>query len=158
LRADGWQVALLKAPTIDQAYLEQIHGTLPFPIPVVEGDAYNMIAAANAGVIASGTATLEAALLGCPHVILYRFSLLTYLLAKLVIGHRMVGLPNVVLGRPFFPELLQRDVTAGNIVRAVRKMAGNREGCLQAVQDLRKAMGESGASQRAAEELARLMP
>jgi lipid-A-disaccharide synthase len=157
LRADGWQVALLKAPTIDQAYLEQIHGAFPFPVPVVEGDAYNMIAAADAGVIASGTATLEAALLGCPHVILYRFSFLTYLLAKLVIGRRMVGLPNVVLGRSFFPELLQRDVTAGNIVRAVRDMAGNREGCLQAVQDLRKAMGDSGASERAAEELARLM-
>ena len=157
LRADGWQVALLKAPTIDQAYLEQIHGALPFPVPVVEGDAYNVIAAADAAVIASGTATLEAALLGCPHVILYRFSFLTYVLIKLVIGRRTMGLPNVILGRSFFPELLQRDVTAGNIVRAVREMAGDREGCLQAVQDLRRAMGESGASVRAAEELAMLM-
>ena len=158
LRADGWQVALLKAPTIDQAYLEQIHGALPFPVPVVEGDAYNMIAAADAGVIASGTATLEAALLGCPHVILYRFSFITYLLAKLVIGRRTLGLPNVILGRSFFPELLQREVTAANIVRAVLKMAANRDGCLQAVQDLRQAMGGSGASERAAKELARLMP
>ncbi|MCX5938417.1 MAG: lipid-A-disaccharide synthase [Cyanobium sp. LacPavin_0920_WC12_MAG_62_9] len=157
LRADGWQVALLKAPTIDQAYLEQIHGARPFPVPVVEGDAYNVIAAADAGVIASGTATLEAALLGCPHVILYRFSFLTYLLIKLVIGRRIMGLPNVILGRSFFPELLQREVTAGNIVRGVREMAGNRQGCLQAVQDLRQAMGDSGASERAAEELARLM-
>jgi len=48
-------------------------------------------------------------------------------------------------------------VTAGNIVRGVREMAGNRQGCLQAVQDLRQAMGDSGASERAAEELARLM-
>ena len=158
LRADGWQVALLKAPTIDQAYLEQIYGALPFPVPVVEGDAYNMIAAADAGVIASGTATLEAALLGCPHVILYRFSFITYLLAKLVIGRRTLGLPNVILGRSFFPELLQREVTAANIVRAVLKMAANRDGCLQAVQDLRQAMGGSGASERAAKELARLMP
>jgi len=157
LKADGWQVALLKAPTIDQAYLEQIHGASPFPVPVVEGDGYNMIAAADAGVIASGTATLEAALLGCPHVILYRFSLVTYLLAKLVIGRRILGLPNVVLGRSFFPELLQRDVTPENIVRAVFAMADNRKDCLQAVQDLRQAMGGSGASERAAEELAKLM-
>jgi lipid-A-disaccharide synthase len=90
-------------------------------------------------------------------VILYRFSFLTYVLAKLVVGRRILGLPNVILGRSFFPELLQRDVTAGNIVRAVREMTGNREGCLQAVQDLRQAMGESGASKRAAEELARLI-
>jgi lipid A disaccharide synthetase len=68
-----------------------------------------------------------------------------------------MGLPNVILGRSFFPELLQREVTAGNIVRGVREMAANRQGCLQAVQDLRRAMGDSGASERAAEELARLM-
>jgi hypothetical protein len=61
LKADGWQVALLKAPTIDQSYLERVHGAGPFPVPVLEGDAYNLIAAADAGVIASGTATLEAA-------------------------------------------------------------------------------------------------
>ena len=68
-----------------------------------------------------------------------------------------MGLPNVILGRSFFPELLQRDVIAYNIVRGVREMAGNRQGCLQAVQNLRQAMGDSGASERAAEELARLM-
>jgi len=157
LKADGWQVALLKAPTIDQAYLEQVHGAAPFPVPVLEGDAYNLIAAADAGVIASGTATLEAALLGCPQVIVYRFSLLTYWLAKLVIGPRILGLPNVILGRQFFPELIQRQVTPGRIVAAVRQMADNRQACLDAVNDLRQAMGAPGGSERAADELASLL-
>lgn len=157
LKADGWQVALLKAPTIDQTYLERIYGAAPFPVPVVQGDAYNLIAAADAGVIASGTATLEAALLGCPQVILYRFSLVTYWLAKLVIGPRILGLPNVILGRKFFPELIQRQVTPGRITAAVRQMADNRQACLDAVKDLRQAMGAPGGSQRAAEELAKLL-
>ena len=157
LKADGWQVALLKAPTIDQAYLERVHGAGPFPVPVLEGDAYNLIAAADAGVIASGTATLEAALLGCPQVIVYRFSLLTYWLAKLVIGPRILGLPNVILGRQFFPELIQRQVTPGRIVAAVRQMADNRQACLDAVNDLRQAMGAPGGSERAADELAKLL-
>ena len=157
LKADGWQVALLKAPTIDQAYLEHVHGSVPFPVVVLEGDAYNLIAAADAGVIASGTATLEAALLGCPQVIVYRFSLLTYWLAKLVIGPRILGLPNVILGRQFFPELIQRQVTPARIVAAVRQMADNRQACLDAVNDLRQAMGAPGGSQRAAEELAKLL-
>jgi len=157
LKADGWQVALLKAPTIDQAYLERVHGAAPLPVPVLEGDAYNLIAAADAGVIASGTATLEAALLGCPQVIVYRFSLLTYWLAKLVIGPRILGLPNVILGRQFFPELIQRQVTPARIVAAVRQMADNRQACLDAVNDLRQAMGAPGGSERAADELAKLL-
>ncbi|MCP9775806.1 lipid-A-disaccharide synthase [Cyanobium sp. HWJ4-Hawea] len=157
LKADGWQVALLKAPTISESFLKRSHGKGPFPVPVVEGDAYNLLAAADAGVIASGTATLEAALLGCPHVILYRFSLITYLLGKLFIRHRTMGLPNVILGRPFFPELLQRRVTPANIVRAVAQMAANRQACGQAVDQLRSAMGQPGASDRAAHELAKLI-
>lgn len=157
LKADGWQVALLKAPTIDQSYLEQIQGGIPLPVPVLGGDAYNLIAAADAGVIASGTATLEVALLGCPQVILYRFSLLTYWLAKLVIGPSTFGLPNVILGHKFFPELIQRQVTPARIVAAVRKMAANRQACLDAVKELRQAMGNPGASERAAEELAKLL-
>ena len=157
LKCDGWQVVLLKASTIDRSYLEEVIGDQPLPVPLIEGDAYNLLHAADAGVIASGTATLEAALLGCPHVILYRFSLLTYLIAKLVIGRRILGLPNVILGRQLFPELLQRDVTAANIVRSVQRIRDDRVLFDQAVKELQAAMGPPGASRRAAEELVDLM-
>ena len=157
LKRDGWQVVLLKASTIDRSYLEQVSGDRALPVALIDADAYNLLHAADAGVIASGTATLEAALLGCPHVILYRFSLLTYLIAKLVIGRRILGLPNVILGRQLFPELLQRDVTAANIVRCVRRIAEDRAGFDQAVAELQAAMGPPGASSRAAAELVELM-
>ncbi|WP_094559116.1 lipid-A-disaccharide synthase [Synechococcus sp. 8F6] len=157
LKRDGWQVVLLKASTIDRSYLEQVSGNRALPVPLIEADAYNLLHAADAGVIASGTATLEAALLGCPHVILYRFSLLTYLIAKLVIGRRILGLPNVILGRQLFPELIQRDVTAANIVRSVQRIRDDRVLFEQAVKELQAAMGSPGASRRAAAELVDLM-
>jgi lipid-A-disaccharide synthase len=157
LKSDGWQVVLLKAPTIDRSYLEEVMEGRPLPVSLIDGDAYNLLHAADAGVIASGTATLEAALLGCPHVILYRFSRLTYLIAKLVIGRRIIGLPNVILGRPLFPELIQRDVTAANIVRSVRRIVADRGAFKQAVAELQATMGPPGASRRAAQELVGLM-
>jgi lipid-A-disaccharide synthase len=157
LKCDGWQVVLLKASTIDRSYFELVSGDRALPIPLIEGDAYNLLHAADAGVIASGTATLEAALLGCPHVILYRFSRLTYLIAKLVIGRRIIGLPNVILGRPLFPELIQRDMTPANIVRSVRRIRDDQGLFDQAVSELQAAMGPPGASRRAADELVDLM-
>ena len=150
-------MVLLKAPTIDRSYLEEVIGGRALPVALIDGDAYNLLHAADAGVIASGTATLEAALLGCPHVILYRFSRLTYLIAKLVIGRRIIGLPNVILGRPLFPELIQRDVTAANIVRSVRRIVADRGAFDQAVTELQATMGPPGASRRAAQELVGLM-
>jgi len=157
LKRDGWQVVLLKASTIDRSDLEQASGNRALPVALIEADAYNLLHAADVGVIASGTATLEAALLGCPHVILYRFSFFTYLIAKLVIGRRILGLPNVILGRQLFPELLQRDVTAANIVRSVQRIRDDRTLFDQAVKELRAAMGSPGASRRAAAELVDLM-
>jgi lipid-A-disaccharide synthase len=157
LKSDGWQVVLLKAPTIDRSYLEEVMGGRPLTVALVDGDAYNLLHAADAGVIASGTATLEAALLGCPHVILYRFSSLTYLIARLVIGRRIIGLPNVILGRSLFPELIQRDVTAVNIVRSVRRIVADRGAFDQSVAELQATMGPPGASRRAAEELVELI-
>ena len=157
LKSDGWQVVLLRAPTIDRSYLEEVSGGLALPVPLIDGDAYNLLHAADAGVIASGTATLEAALLGCPHVILYRFSRLTYLIAKLVIGRRIIGLPNVILGRPLFPELIQRDVTAAKITRSVRMISADRALFDQAVTELQATMGPPGASRRAAEQLVEMI-
>jgi lipid-A-disaccharide synthase len=157
LKLDGWQVVLLKAPTIDRSYLEQANGGEALPVSLVDGDAHNLLHAADAGVIASGTATLEAALLGCPHVILYRFSWLTYLIARLVIGQRSMGLPNVILGRQLFPELVQRHVTADKIVRSLRSLDANRELFNQSVQELQATMGPPGASRRAADELVGLL-
>jgi lipid-A-disaccharide synthase len=82
------------------------------------GHATDALRAADVGVVASGTATLEAALARCPHVIYYRVSAVT---AK-VIGRRLllpwVGLPNVLAGKFVVPELLQEEATVENLTQA----------------------------------------
>ena len=156
LRSEGWQVALLQAPTLTREDLNRM-ARGPLDVPVIAGDTYNLLAAADGGLVASGTATLEAAMLGCPPVIVYGFSRLTYLLAKLVVGRRTMGLPNVVLQRPVFPELLQREVTAANLVEAVHDLARRREETGLWMDDLRSRMGPPGASERAAQLLLELI-
>jgi lipid-A-disaccharide synthase len=157
LRRDGWQVALLQAPTLSRAWMESMAGSAGLDLPVIAGDRYNLLAAADAVLASSGTATLEAALLGCPPVIVYRFNWLTYWLARLVIGRRTMGLPNVVLGRPVFPELLQDEVRAEALVRAVQANQRQRPELEAAITELRSRMGAPGASLRAAEDLLKLL-
>jgi lipid-A-disaccharide synthase len=158
LQAEGWQAVLLRADTVDEAFLLRAAGRSSLPLPVVAGDAYNLLAAADAGLVSSGTATLEAALLGCPPVIVYRFSWLTYWLARLVIGRRIMGLPNVILGEAVFPELVQHDLQAEALVRQVRRLQVQRAELEPALEQLRSRMGRPGASERAAQELLQLLP
>jgi lipid-A-disaccharide synthase len=158
LQAEGWQAVLLRAATVDEAFLHRAAGRSSLPLPVVAGDAYNLLAAADVGLVSSGTATLEAALLGCPPVIVYRFSRLTYWLARLVIGQRSMGLPNVILGEAVFPELVQHHLQAEALVRQVRRLQAERAELEPALEQLRSRMGRPGASERAAQELLQLLP
>lgn len=157
LRAQGWQVVLLRASTIDPTLLERVAGG-PLAIPCIADDTVNLLHAADGALVSSGTATLQAALLGCPHVIVYRFNWLTYLLARLVTRHRVLGLPNVILGRLVFPELVQEHVNAAELVAALQELLADRPGVEAAIAELRGSMGPAGASGRAADALLELLP
>ena len=88
------------------------------PITLLYGHAEDALRAADVGIVASGTATLEAALARCPHVIFYRVSALT----GRIVGRRLllpyVGLPNVLAGGFVVPEFLQDDATPENLAQA----------------------------------------
>ncbi|MCP9927404.1 lipid-A-disaccharide synthase [Cyanobium sp. CH-040] len=158
LRRRGWQVVLLRASTIDPAVLEREAGGGSLPLFCIADDTVNLLHAADAGLVCSGTATLQAALLGCPHVIVYRFNWLTLLLARLVTRHRVLGLPNVILGRQEFPELLQERVTPAALVAALEGLLADRPRVEGAIAELRRRMGPPGASARAADALLELLP
>jgi lipid-A-disaccharide synthase len=87
------------------------------PLTVLYGHADQALRAADVGIVASGTATLEAALSRCPHLIFYRVSPLTARIVARKLLLPYVGLPNVIAGRFVVPELLQDDATAGNLSR-----------------------------------------
>jgi lipid-A-disaccharide synthase len=81
-------------------------------VAVSDGPLARSLSGARAALVASGTATLECAVMGVPPVIVYRTDPVTYAVAKRLVRAPHVGLPNLVLGRPAFPELLQHDVRA----------------------------------------------
>jgi lipid-A-disaccharide synthase len=100
--------------------------------------------------VASGTATLEVALLGKPMVIVYRVSRTTYALGRLLVRVPHIGMPNLILGERVVPEYLQGDVHPRVLVPAVQQVYEEREAIGRAWQRLRERLGEPGAAQRAA--------
>jgi lipid-A-disaccharide synthase len=112
------------APTLLSADLESaVDADELTGVRIIKGDTYSIIAASALALVTSGTATLETALLGCPMVIVYRVSALTYILGKLLVrGVNYFGMPNILAGRQLVPELLQRQVNATNLVRAAEPM------------------------------------
>jgi lipid-A-disaccharide synthase len=88
------------------------------PLTILYGHADQALRAADVGLVASGTATLEAALARCPHLIFYRVNALTARLVARKLLLPYVGLPNVLAGRFVVPEFLQRAATASNLSRA----------------------------------------
>jgi lipid-A-disaccharide synthase len=94
------------------------HGREALPVTLLYGHAGEALQAADVGIVASGTATLEAALARCPHIIFYRVSRLTAWIVARKLLLPYVGLPNVLAGRFVVPELLQDDATAGNLAQA----------------------------------------
>jgi lipid-A-disaccharide synthase len=151
LGADGWQCVVALAHTLRREDLARaLGGELPL-CPIAEDDTYNVVHAADAVLVASGTATLETALLGRPMVIMYRVSRLTYALARMLVrGVDYIGMPNIILGRGVFPEVIQA-VTADNLVAALRDVTARRAEVETVLFELRRRLGAPGAAVRAAE-------
>jgi lipid-A-disaccharide synthase len=93
-------------------------GLEALPLILLYGHATDALRAADVGIVASGTATLEAALARCPHVIFYRLSAVSAHIVRRRILVPWVGLPNILAGKHVVPELLQEDATAENLAQA----------------------------------------
>lgn len=160
------QLVLPVATSIDRAWLERIVEQYPVACTVTTGGVYNLLAAADAAVIASGTATLEAALLQTPTVIVYQMSKLSFFIYKRLESpeHRgkpiMFGLPNLILDRKVLPELIFEELNAVNIMKHLEDYLGNPNHLAQVKQDLAevKALcGPPGVMARAAGLIAELL-
>ena len=92
-----------------------------FTVRLVD-DARAALLHARASVVASGTATVEAALIGNPFVVVYRVSPITYAIAKRVVTVPHVAMANLIAGKRVVPELIQDDFTASNIVRQLQPL------------------------------------
>ena len=132
--------------------LDASNGAGP-PMQVVRGQTYAVMRAADLLLVTSGTATLEAALLGTPMVVCYRFSRLTEAWVRLLVRVPWIALPSIVLGRAVVPELYQRTFTAERVAGAALALLGSaaaREAQRQAFRELSGALGDAGVGVRAA--------
>lgn len=91
-------------------------------IPVVFDQSRELMHLAQVGLVTSGTASLEAALIGLPQIIAYRTSTLTYQLAKLLVKSQWIGLPNILLERSVVPELIQSQCTSTSLVHELLEL------------------------------------
>lgn len=119
------------------------HDATGLPIRILFGHAHDALEAADAAIVASGTATLEAALLDCPHLITYRVPRLTYWIMRQQAYLPWVGLPNILANRDLVPELLQERANPAALAEAALALlddAERRADMLAAFADIRASL------------------
>lgn len=114
------------------------------------GDARGLMRRARAGMVASGTATLEAALLRLPFVLVYRVSWLTYFAARLVVKVKHLGMPNVLAGREIVPEFIQHRARPWQIASAMSELLRDGERRAQMLRDFDEVAGKLGEGEASA--------
>jgi len=149
--------ALGLAPTVDRGLIEGlVKAALAEggpPVEVLGSRTYEVMAAADVLLISSGTATLEAALLGAPMVVCYRVSRLTEALVRMLVRVPWCSLPNLIAGRAVVPEILQDDLTGQRLAsEALRLLEDPVAATAQraAFKEVRARLGEPGVGRRAA--------
>lgn len=123
------------------------------PVEVVEGLTHEVMAASDALLIASGTATLEAALLGTPMVVCYRVSRLSEAVVRLLARSTWISLPNIVAGRGAVPEILQDKVTGARLASEAEHLLVDSVAATAqraAFKEVRSRLGQPGVGARAA--------
>ncbi len=148
------QFILVRANTVDRHYLQEMVGRTSAKVSISDGDAYNVLEACDLAWTASGTATLETALMLRPMIIVYRMSWLTYALARLLVRVKYIGMVNIVAGEAVVPELIQTEVTAERILtesQAILQGGGVRKRLVEKLAEVREKLGSPGAAGRVAE-------
>jgi lipid-A-disaccharide synthase len=153
-RAPRARFALALAPAIPPGPVERLVASQGLPAAVLPGEAYRVMVAADLLLVASGTATLEAACYGTPMVVLYRLSAASHAIARLLVrGVSHIALPNIVAGRGVVPELIQGAASAAGLAAAALALLedeGARAAQRAALLEVRARLGAAGAGLRAA--------
>ncbi|MBW8005756.1 MAG: lipid-A-disaccharide synthase, partial [candidate division NC10 bacterium] len=150
------QFLLAVAGSLPQRLVETLLQGSNSRIRLVQGQTYQVMRAADLLITASGTATLEAGLLGTPMIIVYRVSQITWWVGRLLVDVPFVGMVNLVSGTQVVPELLQRDFTPERVAKTALELLhspGGLGAIRQRLQEVRGRLGEEGASLRAAQEV-----
>jgi lipid-A-disaccharide synthase len=165
LRKHNWNLRFEVAAVSEQLAQEMkrlLHGhpadqadglEAPATIQIKVGEAAEIMQRAWAGILASGSATLEAAYFRLPFVLIYKVAWPTYLAARLVVNVKYLGMPNLLADKEVVPEFIQQRAKPNAIVKAVQPLIENanaRERMISEFDAIIPKLGETGASERAA--------
>ena len=148
------QFVLPLADTLEEKIITEIISRFNVKVKVISGHTYDVISCADLALVASGTATLETALLRVPMVIVYKISLLSYVIGRLIVDVKNIGLVNIVAGKTIVPELIQSDASGKRIAEEALSILKNEERKQEMIKELeaiRSKLGEPGAAIRAAQ-------
>lgn len=148
------QFYLPVASTISREILQGIFRRFQIDAKLTQDHTYDLMNIANVAVAASGTATLETALMNLPTVIIYKLAPLTYFLGKLLVKIPNYGLPNIVAGRQVVPELIQNDANPDKIAAETLDILTNKDlyqTMKSNLSEVKAKLGNAGAVKRAAE-------
>ncbi len=147
------QIVMAQADSLSDSLVERLLGRFS-SVKLIKGKPSEVIAASDLVLVASGTATLQAALIGTPMVIVYRTSSLTYQIGKRLVTIPYIGLVNILAEKELVPEMIQERATAKNIAQealSILQDPTRQRVMKENFQVLRKSLGNPGASKRAAE-------
>ena len=150
----GTQFILAQASSINDNLIQALLQNSPVPVRVVYDKASEVMALSDVLFIASGTATLQAAVVGTPMVLLYKTTPLTYRLARWLIRVKWIGLVNLVAGRSIVPELIQDEATDERLCQEALRLLRDQsayKGMKEGLRQVRQSLGEPGATSRAAQ-------
>lgn len=148
------QYILPLAETLEE---KRVAGLLPgsgLNIQVVAGRTYDVLACCDLAIVTSGTATLETGLMGVPMVIVYKVSLFSELIGRMIIRQQNIGLVNILAGKTVAPELIQRDACGPRIASEALSILFNeekRQAMIRELNAIRAKLGKPGAARRAAQ-------
>jgi len=147
------QYVLPLADTLDSAFVSHIISQYPVNVRIIRGDTYDVIGCADIAIVASGTATLETALMETPMIIIYKVSKTSYYIGKMIINVNNIGLVNIIAGKTIVPELIQDEANPERIACEVINLLANKErieGIKTELSKIKGMLGSPGAAERSA--------
>lgn len=147
------QFVIAGAPGLPAQLYDEIISLARLPVPVIFHRTYDLLAAADAALVTSGTATLETAIFDVPQVVCYRASKLSYAIAKRVVKIRFISLVNLIMDREVVRELIQDDLNINNLRAELSRILepAHRQEIKRQYAALRAKLGRPGAAGRLAE-------
>jgi lipid-A-disaccharide synthase len=147
------QFILPLADTLEEKTVDDIVSGFTIKVKVISGQTYDAVSCCDLAIVASGTATLETALLGVPMIIIYKISPLSYFIGKMIVNVKNIGLANIVAGKTVVPELIQEDASGNRIAAEAMDILTDAERKQEMIKELaaiRSKLGNPGAARKTA--------